>query len=148
MPTKAIHPNNSGQSCLQYLMNGLEVVPNNKGIFLPISWRMAPAVNDVVSELFYEGKLKANNKNSENKIIWNNASISKTKTNYPDAGVIYIPVRHEDCSLKSEEEGEKIEEIIELLLSSKYQLGTREKGSITFDDFLVIAPFNVHVNFL
>ena len=148
MPTKASHPNNSGESCLQYLMDGLEVVPNNKGIFLPISWRMAPAVNDVVSELFYEGKLKANNKNSENKIIWNNATISKAKTNYPDAGVIFIPVRHEDCSLKSEEEGEKIEEVIELLLSSKYQLGTREKGSITFDDILVIAPFNVQVNYL
>ena len=29
MPTKASHPNNSGQSCLNYLMNGSEVVPNN-----------------------------------------------------------------------------------------------------------------------
>ena len=75
MPTKASHPNNSGQSCLQFLMNGLEVVPNNKGIFLPISWRMAPAINNVVSELFYQGKLKPNTKNSENKILWEQASI-------------------------------------------------------------------------
>ena len=82
MPTKASHPNNSGQSCLQYLMNGLEVIPPNKGIFLPISFRLAPAINNVVSELFYQGKLKPNTKNSENKIIWDQAYIEKDKKVY------------------------------------------------------------------
>ena len=148
MPTKASHPNDSGQSCLQYLMNGLEVVPTNKGIFLPISWRMAPTINNIVSELFYQGKLKANNKNSGNKIIWNKASIKKDTSIYSDAGVIFVPVRHQDCSLKSEEEAEKIQEIIQLLLSSKYKLGTNKERSITSNDILLIAPFNVQVNYL
>ncbi len=148
MPTKATHPNNSGESCLQYLMNGLEVVPTNKGIFLPISWRMAPAINDVVSELFYERKLKANIKNNGNKIIWWNGSRDPDKLTYKDSGVIFVPVRHQDCSLKSEEEAEKIHELIQLLLSSKYKLGTNKERSITPNDILLIAPYNVQVNYL
>ena len=148
MPTKASHPNNSGQSCLQFLMNGLEVVPNNKGIFLPISWRMAPAINNLVSELFYQGKLKPNTKNSENKIIWDQAYIEKDKKVYPDSGVMFIPVRHQDCSLKSEEEAEKIKQLIKLLLSSKYKLGSDKENFIFEEDILIIAPFNVQVNYL
>ncbi len=148
MPTKASHPNNSGQSCLQFLMNGLEVVPNNKGIFLPISWRMAPAINNVVSELFYQGKLKPNTKNSENKIIWEQSSIEKDKSIYPDRGVIFVPVRHQDCSLKSEEEAEKIKQLIKLLLSSKYKLTSDQEKFISEKDILIIAPFNVQVNYL
>ena len=148
MPTKASHPNNSGQSCLQYLMNGLEVVPTNKGIFLPISWRMAPAINDVVSELFYQGKLKANTLNSGNKIIWDQASVKIDKLINPEAGVMFVPVRHKDCTLKSEEEVEKIEYLIKLLLASKYKLGSEKERSISIDDILIIAPFNVQVNYL
>lgn len=148
MPTKASHPNNSGQSCLQYLMNGFEVIPTNKGIFLPISWRMAPAINDVVSELFYEGKLRANNRNSENKIIWSNASIDQDKSIYPESGVIFIPVRHKECTLKSEEEAEKIKELTQLLLSSKYKLDTNKERPISSEDILLLAPFNAQVNYL
>lgn len=148
MPTKASHPNNSGQSCLQFLMNGLEVVPNNKGIFLPISWRMAPAINNVVSELFYQGKLKPNTKNSENKIFWEQASMEKDKSIYPDSGVMFVPVRHQDCSLKSEEEAEKIKQLIKLLLSSKYKLASDKEKFISEEDILIIAPFNVQVNYL
>ena len=148
MPTKASHPNNSGQSCLQYLINGLEVIPPNKGIFLPISFRLAPAINNVVSELFYQGKLKPNTKNSENKIIWDQAYIEKDKTVYPDSGGMFIPVRHQDCSLKSEEEAEKIKQLIKLLLSSKYKLATDKEKFISEEDILIIAPFNVQVNYL
>ena len=148
MPTKASHPNNSGQSCLQYLMNGLEVVPTNKGIFLPISWRMAPAINNVVSELFYQGKLKPNSKNIGNKIIWNQSSIKRNDSTYIDAGVMFVPVRHKDCSLKSGEEAEEIQQLIRLLLASKYKLGSEKETSISLEDILIIAPFNVQVNYL
>ena len=129
-------------------MNGLEVIPPNKGIFLPISFRLAPAINNVVSELFYQGKLKPNTKNSENKIIWDQAYIEKDKTVYPDSGVMFIPVRHQDCSLKSEEEAEKIKQLIKLLLSSKYKLATDKEKFISEEDILIIAPFNVQVNYL
>ena len=129
-------------------MNGLEVIPPNKGIFLPISFRLAPAINNVVSELFYQGKLKPNTKNSENKIIWEQASIEKDKSIYPDSGVMFVPVRHQDCSLKSEEEAEKIKQLIKLLLSSKYKLASDKEKFISEEDILIIAPFNVQVNYL
>jgi uncharacterized protein len=35
------------------------VVPNDQGVFLPVSWRMEPSLTAMVSELFYEGRLQA-----------------------------------------------------------------------------------------
>ena len=84
----------------------------------------------------------------ENKIIWYQAYIEKDKTVYPDSGVMFIPVRHQDCSLKSEEEAEKIKQLIKLLLSSKYKLATDKEKFISEEDILIIAPFNVQVNYL
>ena len=55
---------------------------------------------------------------------------------------------HKECSLKSEEEADKIQQIINLLLSSKYKLGSEKERSISLEDILIIAPFNVQVNYL
>jgi len=39
------------------------------------------------------------------------SSIKKNDSTYLNAGVMFIPVRHQDCNLKSEEEAEKIQQI-------------------------------------
>ena len=62
--------------------------------------------------------------------------------------MIFVPVRHQECSLKSEEEAEKIKQLIKLLLSSKYKLATDKEKFISEEDILIIAPFNVQVNYL
>jgi len=69
-PARADHPGDSGQSCLDYLMQDYGVVPNDRGVFLPTSWRMEPSLTAVVSALFYEGRLKADPENHVNCIIW------------------------------------------------------------------------------
>ena len=57
--TKAEHQFGGGLSCLEYWINNEKVVPENLGIFLSKSWRMEPSITSIVSDLFYEGKLKA-----------------------------------------------------------------------------------------
>ncbi len=59
-PSKADHPGDAGRWCLDYLMGEEQaVVPNDQGVFLPVSWRMEPSLTAMVSELFYEGRLQA-----------------------------------------------------------------------------------------
>ena len=42
-PNRAAHPEDSGLSCLDYVMAKEPVVPNDRGVFLATSWRMPPA---------------------------------------------------------------------------------------------------------
>lgn len=59
-PSQADHPGDSVQSSLEYWMEGASVVPSDRGVFLSTSWRMEPSLTAMVSEMFYEGRLKAN----------------------------------------------------------------------------------------
>ena len=47
----ADHPGDSGKSCLEYLMQGANVTPEDKGIF-KYKLRMEPSITNIVSELF------------------------------------------------------------------------------------------------
>ena len=53
-PKKAAHPGDSGLSSLEYFMNGEDIIPADKGFFLPKSWRMPPTLTKVVSQMFYD----------------------------------------------------------------------------------------------
>ena len=50
-PSQADHPGDSGQSCLEYWMEGAWVVPDDRGVFLDTSWRMEPSLTAMVSAL-------------------------------------------------------------------------------------------------
>src|SRR3546814_12727143 len=56
-PLQGTHPGRSGDSCLEYLIDGHRVVPADRGIFMPVSRRMHPAVCNYISVAVYEGKL-------------------------------------------------------------------------------------------
>lgn len=148
-PTKASHPGESGNSCLEYLMQGANVVSPDKGVFLNTSWRMEPSITDVVSELFYDGRLKANNTNSINTIKWKKPYLNSCGNILPDQGLAFESVTHQGCSVKSEEEIDLIEQIVDALLGGSYRhaQGDRDKtGVLTYKDILVTAPYNVQVN--
>ena len=58
-PLQGIHPGRSGQSSLEYLIDGHRVVPADRGIFMPVSRRMHPLVCGYISTAVYEGRLKS-----------------------------------------------------------------------------------------
>ena len=45
-------------------MNGEDIIPTDKGFFLPKSWRMPPTLTNIVSQMFYEGRLEPELTNS------------------------------------------------------------------------------------
>jgi len=144
-PSQADHPGASGESCLEYLMQGEAVVPPDRGVFLPTSWRMETSTTALISELFYERRLQAAEANGENRIEWAKPCPSSTGAPLGDQGVIVEPVVHANCSVCSQPEIERIETIVDALLGGRYW-HARGSGLIGADEILVIAPYNVQVN--
>jgi superfamily I DNA and/or RNA helicase len=55
---QGVHPGRSGESSLDYLLNGIATIPPERGIFLGTTWRMHPDVCQFISEAVYDGRLK------------------------------------------------------------------------------------------
>ena len=150
-PTKADHPGESGKSCLEYLIKDANVVPKDKGIFLNTSWRMEPSLTNIVSELFYDQKLIGCQSNKINSIKWGKPLSCKSEDSYPNKGIIFKKIEHYGCSVKSFEEINLIEQIIDSLLGGSFEYAQFDKnitGEIKAKHILVTAPYNVQVNLL
>lgn len=140
-PVVAEHPGQSGLSCLSYATAGEEVIPETKGLFLNKSWRMPPDLCALVSETFYQERLRSHPGNSANQIHWDG----------PASGLIFLPIEHTDCHVYSEAEANAIEELVSRLLGAsctRAAKGTDKSCEISWDDIAVMAPFNAQVNLL
>jgi len=142
-PNRAEHPGDSGMSCLDYVMQEHAVVPADRGVFLATSWRMPPALTEMVSELFYEGQLQAASCNTANQVHWDG----------PKQGIVFEAVPHSGNSTLSEEEVEHIAALVERLHGRPYQRArlvngemTTENGVLGQKEILIIAPYNMQVN--
>ena len=56
-PQKGSHPDGVGVSALEHVLGGAATMPPDRGLFLPTTWRLHPAICAFTSEVFYEGKL-------------------------------------------------------------------------------------------
>lgn len=142
-PNRAAHPGESGLSCIDYVMADAPVVPPDRGVFLATSWRMPPALTQVVSDLFYAGELQAASANTANRVEW---------TGQPQ-GLVFEAVSHHGNSTACEEEVERIAVLVEQLHGQPYQRaklvhGELElvSGVLTSKDILITAPYNMQVN--
>ena len=141
-PTQGSHPNLSGYSVLDYLLEGKDTVPANMGIFLTRTYRMHPNINVFISENFYENKLLTDISAESRKVIYpKNFFINNN-------GIHTILMDHTDCSQTSEAEFKKIDEIIKKLLGQKFIDTDKTERPLTISDFLIISPYNAQVNFL
>ena len=147
-PSQADHPGDSGLSCLEYLMQGAHVVPVDKGVFLATSWRMEPSLTAMVSKLFYDGRLNANPTNAINAIRWRQPCIGSAGDSMPAQGLVFDPVEHVGCSVSSDAEIDRIEQLVDALLGSSYchaEAGGEQRGVLGPDQILITAPYNVQV---
>ena len=51
-PIKGTHPNKSGQSILDYLLEGKDTIPEDRGIFLNKTYRLHSKINDLFLQTF------------------------------------------------------------------------------------------------
>jgi uncharacterized protein len=142
-PNRAAHPEDSGLSCIDYVMQGHAVVPPDRGVFLSTSWRMPPPLTCVVSELFYDGQLQAPPHNTSNQVQWEGAP----------QGLVFEAIPHVGNSTLSEEEVEHIAALVDRLHGKPYHRARIVNGHLktvedvlTGNDILITAPYNMQVN--
>jgi predicted RecB family nuclease len=139
-PEKASHPDGVGVSALQHVLGDQETMPADRGIFLPITWRMSPALTQFTSELFYEGKLAAK-AGLENQVLAGVSEIAGSR-------LWMVPVEHDGCQSASDEEVAAVTALVEKLLAPG-SMWINEKGDekqLTAADLRIVAPFNAQVN--
>ncbi|MBA4077025.1 MAG: helicase, partial [Cyanobacteria bacterium PR.023] len=100
-PIKGAHPGESGSSCLDYLLQGKQTIPEDFGIFLGITHRMHPDVCKFISDSVYEGRLHADAITASRVLAVPESSRDVISKN---AGILFKPVAHEGNTQASEEE--------------------------------------------
>jgi len=144
-PQRASHPEGADQSALEHLLAGHQTIPPDKGLFLPTTWRLAPAICRFTSEVFYEGRLHALH-GLECQVISGAGPLD-------GAGLRVVDVEHDHCRNASDEEVAVVAEIVtrllqpgvtcvELDLANRVPRAPRQMQP---RDILVVAPYNAHV---
>lgn len=138
-PTQAVHPGDSGQSILEYFLNGYKTIPKSYGFFLPITRRMNPDLTKIISENFYEGKLVSHESTANNKLL-----LKDTKIITKETGLQFVPVSHKDNIIYSLEEVSKIKEIVEELVTQDLEIDGKVR-KIVLEDIIFVSPYNMQV---
>ncbi|MEJ1157314.1 TM0106 family RecB-like putative nuclease [Prosthecomicrobium sp. N25] len=139
-PVQGIHPGGSGLSTLDYLMEGRCTIAADRGLFLPVSRRMHPAVCRLVGELVYEGRLSSDNGAARQRI--------DGAPGLPPFGVLFEEIDHAGNAQTSEEEADRIVALHAALLGSSFTDRDGRTRRLGVEDVLVVSPYNAQVNLL
>lgn len=140
-PMKGTHPGEAGMSVLEYLLQGRDTIPPDRGIFLGTTWRLKPSICRFVSDAFYDGRLENHPETTGRRLLLE-------KTELPEEGIVMIAADHGGCSQKSAAEGKVVRACYEELLGQSFADGRGRARSLTKADILVVSPYNVQVNHL
>jgi hypothetical protein len=136
--TQSDHPDGSGASVLEHLLEGEQTIHGDRGVLLTESWRMHPAICSFVSERSYEERLESL------------AACAKRKVDAPGlitgAGLRKMAIAHEGHSQSSSEEAEAIAAACgDLLSGSTVTDAEGDQRTLGPEDILVVAPYNLAV---
>ncbi len=140
-PIRGTHPNESGQSILDYLLEGKDTIPEDRGIFLNKTYRLNSKINDFISSNFYEERLVCDERTDQRIIKFDKKSLIKKD------GIHYIQMDHKNNVQTSIEEFEVVKDLMQQLIGSDFD-DNGKKRKLTVDDFLIISPYNTQVNLL
>jgi predicted RecB family nuclease len=143
-PIQGVHPGDSGQSALEFVLGDMATVPPDRGIFLPVTRRMHPDVCRFISEAVYDGRLQAEAGNAAQGIVLSAGADPALRA----SGICWVPVVHEDCSQKSEAEAARISALYTSLLDQRWTNRDSVTQAIGAEDILVVTPYNMQVNLL
>ena len=143
-PIQGSHPGESGQSVLEYFLQGHATIPASLGLFLDRSRRMHPAVCGFISAAVYEDRL-ASEPDTARRVLRLPAGGGRLVTR--EAGLLFVPVEHEGNVQGSDEEVEVICRLVAELADCEH---TDLSGSVVgridpLRDVLIVAPYNLQV---
>jgi uncharacterized protein len=142
-PVRGHHPGDSGLSTLQYYSKGHAAIPNHMGVFLSSTRRLHPNLCSFISSAIYEGRLNSIPETSQRRLLNPHPkSINK------EAGLLFVPVPHVGCVQASEDEIERIKELILELKDCQLMSGSQQITIVPQRDILMVAPYNKQVRLL
>ncbi|MGC7153018.1 TM0106 family RecB-like putative nuclease [Paenarthrobacter ureafaciens] len=137
--TQGTHPEPVNESALGWLSDGHNTLPAELGYFLALSWRMHPALCQAVSELSYDGRLRA-------------AEAASARTLEGAApGVACVYVEHSGNSTSSREEAQEVVHQVQAHLGLDWRDPSEQEGSprpLQETDILVVAAYNAQVQLI
>ena len=143
-PIQGVHPGHSGESTLDYLLQGDATIADTRGVFLATTWRMHQDVCGFISYAVFCLKQKTERGNQRRQILLNdNAHAALRPT-----GISFVPADHDGCGQRSEEEAALVVDLYHSLLEQDYVDREGNTHPMTADNILVVAPYNMQVNLL
>lgn len=127
--SKASHPNRSGCSVLEHLLDGAPTMPVDRGVFLSETRRMHPDVCRFISDTIYEGRL----------------------TSHPDCarqdtavgtGLRWLRADHSGRSTESIEEAVLVAAEVDRLVGTPWVNSRGESTPLRPGDIMVVTPYN------
>lgn len=140
-PMKGSHPGESGTSALDYILRDHATVPDNLGIFLPVTRRMHPDVCHFISQAFYDGRLVAAPETERRLLVLG----AKAHPALKPSGLSFIEADHTGRGQRAPEEAAIVKELVVSLLQQKLQTKTGLKRKLELDDVLIVTPYNMQV---
>ncbi len=140
-PVKGSHPDESGDSCLEYALQGHATVPPDRGVFLPTTWRMHPDICEFVSAAVYEHRLHGAPITRTHRL-----ELSKPGPIDRGTGIVLIDVDHDGNTQDSEEEVAAIGAIVDQLEGGTVEIEGTQRPFDRTRDILIVAPYNLQVH--
>ncbi|HEY4305093.1 MAG TPA: TM0106 family RecB-like putative nuclease [Gemmatimonadaceae bacterium] len=139
-PLQGSHPDGVEASALQHLLGAHLTLPPDRGIFLPVTWRLAPSICALTSELFYESRLVSKS-GLERQVLDGVGTLS-------GSGLWFADVDHDGNTSASDEEVNVIASLIDTLTAPNARWINRagETKTLTLNDILIVSPFNAQVS--
>jgi uncharacterized protein len=138
-PTRGVHPPGAEVSALEHWLGGDRSMPAARGVFLPETRRLHPAICEFTSRVFYEGRLRPMDGLS--------AQCINGPAPFNGSGLRFVPVQHAGNTSRSDEEATVVAGLVESLQSSRSTFVDRSGATteLTADHVLVVTPFNAQV---
>lgn len=143
-PVQGVHPGRSGDSALDWLLDGAATIAPDRGIFLATSHRMHPRVCRFISDAVYDGRLEAEAGNERRTLLLGADAHALLRP----AGIVHAAIEHQSCSQRSEAEAALVAQIYTSALRQRFTDKHGMARPMTAQHILVVAPYNVQVNLL
>jgi uncharacterized protein len=139
-PRKGSHPDGVSASALEHILGPHQTIPEDRGIFLPVTWRLAPSICGFTSELFYEGRLTSKDGLERQRI----AGVR----GLPESGLALAGIDHDGNRNFSPEEIDVVAELVSRLTSTgaTWVDANGREQPLGGSDVLVVAPYNAQVS--
>jgi uncharacterized protein len=136
-PLKGVHPPGVEVSALDHLLGDASTIAPDRGLFLPLTWRLHPELCAFTSSLFYDGRLTSRDGLERQTIRGVEPVIG--------SGLRLVAVDHEGNQSESPEEVDVVRRLFVDASNATWIDAGGVERPLRVADILVISPYNVQV---